>query len=497
MTARSRETEKIMDRFLKELGEPLPSTVRMRRATQRVLESLSGFDTVAGETETAALPTSLPKRRWAPVAAVAAALLAAACLVGTLSLPTSAEPIARRLNGKSVSAGDTNSIAEGKLIQSGGSGGEVLGLRDGSRVEMSEGVKLSVNRATDGIQVDLNEGNIIVTAAKQHNGHLYVKTRDCVVSVVGTIFSVNAEAIGSRVAVIEGEVHVQHGDVLQTLLSGQQVATNTEMKAVPIQSEIGWSQDATAHVAILQQQTSTPAAPPAPAPAGAAPANPDLLGEIRMIFAPVGQAAPSSPAPAGTAPTNPDPAGQSRLFFPPVGQWDGGALVGRLTAPYFYELRGQDFPALTEAAREGALRFFENAPPNSFSFSISGIQGRTISFSNSKGETFSYGCTDCSFVVSENGISKTVSSTEPGIEFKLSPDGSTLTATCHAAPCYMGRWIKRFSWTVNGAASNQWSKGVTYGVGKSNGAAPQTFTIPASQVTSQQNPSVLFIVTKP
>jgi len=492
-----------MDRFLKELGEPLPSAVRMRRATQRVLENLSSFDTVvgeAGEAETAALLTSQPKRRWAPVAAVAAALLAAAGLVGTLSLPTSAEPIARRLNGKFVSAGDTNSISEGKLIQTDGSSSEVLGLRDGSRVEMSEGVKLSVNRATDGIQVDLNEGNIIVTAAKQHHGHLYVKTRDCVVSVVGTIFSVKAEAIGSRVAVIEGEVHVQHGDVLQTLLPGQQVATNTEMKAVPIQSEIGWSQDATTHVAMLQQQTATPTAPPVPVPAGNTAANPDLLGEIRMILAPVGQGAPSAPAPAGPAPAtpaNPDPAGQSRLFFPPVGQGDGGALVGRLTAPYFYELRGQNFPALTEAARAGALRFFENAPPNSFSFSISGIQGRTISFSNSRGETFSYGCTDCSFVVSENGISKTVASAEPGIEFKLSPDGSTLTATCHAAPCYMGRWIKRYSWTVNGAASNQWSKGVTYGVGKSNGAAPQTFTIPASQLTSQQNPSVLFIVTKP
>ena len=113
-------------------------------------------------------------------------------------------------------------------------------------------------------------GNIIVTAAKQHHGHLYVKTRDCVVSVVGTVFSVKAEATGSRVAVIEGEVHVQHGDVSQTLLPGQQVATNTEMKAVPIQSEIGWSQDAVAHVAMLQQATA-PAVPPAPAPAGTTP----------------------------------------------------------------------------------------------------------------------------------------------------------------------------------------------------------------------------------
>ena len=45
MTSRSNETGRILDRFLEELGEPLPSTVRMRRASDRVLENLSSFDT--------------------------------------------------------------------------------------------------------------------------------------------------------------------------------------------------------------------------------------------------------------------------------------------------------------------------------------------------------------------------------------------------------------------------------------------------------------------
>ena len=56
------------------------------------------------------------------------------------------------MNGKFISAGDTNSIDEGKIVRTDGSGSEVLALRDGSRVEMSEGVELSINRATDGIQ---------------------------------------------------------------------------------------------------------------------------------------------------------------------------------------------------------------------------------------------------------------------------------------------------------------------------------------------------------
>jgi hypothetical protein len=445
----------------------------MRRASNRVLENLGSFDTfVNPAAEITELPSAQLKpqlrQRWAPVAAVAAALIAAVVLVATLSLPSSAQPIARRLNGKFISAGDTNSIAEGKVLRT-GSGSEVLALRDGSRVEMSEGVELSINRASDGIQVDLNEGNIIVTAARQHKGHLYVKTRDCVVSVVGTVFSVKAEASGSRVAVIEGEVHVQHGDVSQTLLPGQQVATNSEMKAVPIQSEIGWSQDAVAHVAMLQQAT-VPAAPTTPVPAGTAPANPDLLGEIRTILAPVDQ---------GDAAGLLEKIGKNRIFFE--------------------ALQGRNPPVLTDEARTNVFRYFQTwaAPPNGFTFSISGIQGRTILFSTSKGETFSYGCADCSFVVSESGVSKAVSSTEPGVEFKLSADGSTLTAACHAAPCSMGRWITGVSWTTRNGARNDWANDVSIIIGKANPASPQTFTIATSQLMQQQGGSVLFVVTKP
>lgn len=466
MTSRSEKTGRILDRFLKELGEPLPSTVRMRRASHRVLENLTSIDTfVEPAAGNLSLPDSLAKHRWAPVAAVAAALLAAAVLVGTLSLPGSAQPIAKRMNGKLIAPGDASSIGEGKLVRAEGAGSEVLELRDGSRVEMSAGAELSIDRASDGIRIDLAGGNIIVTAAKQHNGHLYVKTRDCVVSVVGTVFSVNAEATGSRVAVIEGEVHVQHGDVSQTLLPGQQVATNTEMKAVPLQSEIGWSQDAVAHVAMLQQATA-PAGPPAPATAPAAVANPDLVGEIRLILAPAGQGEAS------------------------------GAI--EKNKAFFTALWNQQLQAPTDSARAEVVRYFQNwsAPPNSFTFSITGIQGRTISFSNGKNEIFSFGCADCSFVVSENGVSKAVSTSEPGVEFKLNADGSSLTATCHAAPCSMGRWLAGVSWTTGNGKTRGWGNSIGYTTSRPDPAAPQTFAIPASQLNSQQGGSVLFVVTK-
>jgi uncharacterized protein (TIGR03435 family) len=106
--------------------------------------------------------------------------------------------------------------------------------------------------------LQLNHGSIIVTAAKQRNGHLYVRTKDVTVSVVGTVFFVNAEEAGSRVAVIEGEVHMQQGRTEKKLLPGEQVATNPIMPAVPLIEEIQWSHNAVAHLALLQQSVALP-----------------------------------------------------------------------------------------------------------------------------------------------------------------------------------------------------------------------------------------------
>jgi RNA polymerase sigma factor (sigma-70 family) len=70
----------------------------------------------------------------------------------------------------------------------------------GSRVEIREMSELSLDHASDGLRIRLSKGSIIVNAAKQRNGHLYVQTKDMTVSVVGTVFVVNAEEAGSRVA---------------------------------------------------------------------------------------------------------------------------------------------------------------------------------------------------------------------------------------------------------------------------------------------------------
>jgi uncharacterized protein (TIGR03435 family) len=119
----------------------------------------------------------------------------------------------------------------------------MLELEDGSRVEMRSSSELAVERAADGIRIRLHSGGIIVNAAEQRTGHLYVQTKDMTVSVVGTVFLVNADLQGSRVAVIEGEVRVQQGSTEQTLRPGDQVATNPQAPPPPVSVEIAWSRN--------------------------------------------------------------------------------------------------------------------------------------------------------------------------------------------------------------------------------------------------------------
>ncbi|MGH9240723.1 MAG: TIGR03435 family protein [Vicinamibacterales bacterium] len=142
-------------------------------------------------------------------------------------------------------------VHQADTLRSNGGGGAVLELADGSRVEMRSGSELSLARAADGLRILLNSGGIIVNAAKQRTGHLYVETRDVTVSVTGTVFLVNAEKQGSRVAVIEGEVRVRQGTNEKRLLPGDQVTSSPAMAAPPVRQVIAWSRNAATLDALL------------------------------------------------------------------------------------------------------------------------------------------------------------------------------------------------------------------------------------------------------
>ena len=105
---------------------------------------------------------------------------------------------------KPMIEGDT--LREGEVVRTGREAGAVLRLEDGSLVEMRERSELAIEESRKGTTVRLERGSVIVQAAEQRQRHLFEATEDCLISVTGTIFSVDHGTKGSRVAVIEGEV---------------------------------------------------------------------------------------------------------------------------------------------------------------------------------------------------------------------------------------------------------------------------------------------------
>lgn len=124
----------------------------------------------------------------------------------------------------------------------------MLTLPDESRIELRERSELALResrslipgRKADGV-IDLARGSVIVEASDQGSGHLFVRTDACKVAVTGTVFSVNHGVKGSRVSVIEGEVHVAHAGSTDVLTPGEQATTHPSLGHVPVEEEIAWS----------------------------------------------------------------------------------------------------------------------------------------------------------------------------------------------------------------------------------------------------------------
>ena len=143
-------------------------------------------------------------------------------------------------------------LNEGDIVRTGAGAHATVRLFDGSAIEMNERAEFSVAARRRATTIHLGRGRIIVQAAKQH-GHLYVSTDTAKVSVTGTVFSVDSGMKGTRVSVIEGEVHVDDNGGESVLHSGDQVATSASMDEVPIAEEISWSQNREQHLALLAE----------------------------------------------------------------------------------------------------------------------------------------------------------------------------------------------------------------------------------------------------
>jgi ferric-dicitrate binding protein FerR (iron transport regulator) len=143
-------------------------------------------------------------------------------------------------------------VGEGDDIRTAKGSSAVLRLADGSRIEMNERAGLALDAGWRGNIIELDRGQVIVQAAPQRPRRLYVATGDALVSVTGTIFSVNHGTKGSRVSVIEGEVRVAQARGESVLHAGDQVTTHESVERVPIGREIAWSRDRAAYAALLE-----------------------------------------------------------------------------------------------------------------------------------------------------------------------------------------------------------------------------------------------------
>ncbi len=206
-------------------------------------------------------------RRWTALAAALVLLVGAGLLLTLFDLvPGAAAETARIesvdgtlfiLDGavlRPLAAGER--VAEGDEVRTAKGSGAVVRLADGSLVELGERAALSYDARRDNTTLHLGQGKILIQAAKQGDGHLFVATEDCLVAVTGTIFSVNHGTKGSRVSVVEGEVQVSQEGRNRLLHPGQQVTTHDSVEAVPVADEISWSRDADRYRQLLAELTA-------------------------------------------------------------------------------------------------------------------------------------------------------------------------------------------------------------------------------------------------
>ena len=151
-------------------------------------------------------------------------------------------------------------------------------LGDGSVVEIGPHTEFVVESVIgDDIRLRLNDGAIVITAARRRDGQLSVRTKHATATVQGTLFLVKTEERSTRVAVLEGTVRVEHGTFAQQLQPGEEFATDLAMKQTRLAEEFAWSVSAAAYQALTGREPGPVTKPESPAVAQA------LLAEEPLV----------------------------------------------------------------------------------------------------------------------------------------------------------------------------------------------------------------------
>ncbi|MEM7480492.1 MAG: FecR domain-containing protein [Acidobacteriota bacterium] len=197
--------------------------------------------------------------RWLAVAAVAVvavglfAFMAASGWLG--AAPVTVAALDGNLQRLDDGAGGTLAAGAhfkpGEAVRTGRDSTALLRLDDGSTLELGERTQVTVRNGWRGTTVHLGRGSLIVEAADQRPRHLFVATDDCLVSVTGTVFSVDNGLMGSRVAVVEGEVRVAQQKGETVLGPGDQVTTRNGLATLPVEEQIAWSRNVDRYLAMM------------------------------------------------------------------------------------------------------------------------------------------------------------------------------------------------------------------------------------------------------
>ena len=239
------------------MQQRMPDVIRERILTE-VTQEANVAEVEAPRKSDSVRPVRRTRRwQWAAVAAAVVAIVMAVIL--PTRIVQGAPAVLEDAKGK-------RNIQYGELVRPAGDRSAMLSMRDGSRVETRSMSEFSLERMDDGgTRIHLKEGGLIVDASAKNRANLYVQTKDMTALVSGAVSLVKAEAEGSRIAAIGGEVRVQQGAMEKKLGPGEQVATNPKMEPIPVKEELTWSRQVAEHVAMLEQAQSSLSGSPAPA----------------------------------------------------------------------------------------------------------------------------------------------------------------------------------------------------------------------------------------